>query len=118
MFSVNYFLVLFTVYIVFVCASTPPSSTENDLTSTTSVDKTKPPFYKKAETARWLAHENVWGTLATTSLHLNGRAWAATKSFVDGSISNSTGNIYIYDSDLDYSIQVRRLVFNFHIIYS
>ena len=64
-----------------------------------------PPFWKKAETARWLAHENLWGTLSTTSIHLKGQAWGQAKSFVDGSASNSTGQLYFYDSDMDVSIQ-------------
>lgn len=66
----------------------------------------KPPFWEKAETARWLAHENLWGTLSTTSVHLNGQAWGQPKSFVDGSNSNSTGNLYFYDSDMDTSMEV------------
>ena len=70
----------------------------------------KPFVWKKAETARWLAHQNIWGTISTTSVHLNGRAWGQPKSFVDGSISNSTGVLYFYDSDMDTSVQV---TFNF-----
>mmetsp|Transcript_10093 Transcript_10093/g.15298 ORF Transcript_10093/g.15298 Transcript_10093/m.15298 type:complete len:196 (+) Transcript_10093:70-657(+) len=64
-----------------------------------------PPFWKKAETARWLAHEHLWGTLSTTSVHLNGQAWGTAKSFVDGSTSNSTGVLYFYDCDINTSIQ-------------
>ena len=64
-----------------------------------------PPFYQKPETARWLAHEHVYGTLSTTSVHLNGQAWGTTKSYVDGSISNSTGDLYFYDCDINTSIQ-------------
>lgn len=70
-------------------------------------DERKPPFWKKAETARWLAHENLWGTFSTSSLHLNKQAWGQPKSFVDGSKSNSTGVLYFYDSDMDVSVQVR-----------
>ena len=65
----------------------------------------KPPFWEVAETARWLAHANLWGTLSTTSVHLNGQAWGQPKSFVDGSNENSTGVLYFYDSDMDTSIQ-------------
>lgn len=68
-------------------------------------EKVKPPFWKKAETARWLAHQNLWGTLSTTSVHLNGQAWGQPKSFVDGSIANSTGVLYFYDSDMDASVE-------------
>jgi hypothetical protein len=73
------------------------------LLSVSSEDK-KPPFWKKAENARWLAHKNVWGTLSTTSIHLKGQAWGQPKSFADGSYSNSTGNLYFYDSDMDTSM--------------
>lgn len=65
----------------------------------------KPPFWKKAETARWLAHANVYGTLSTTSVHLKGQAWGQPKSFVDGTSTNSTGDLYFYDSDMDTSMQ-------------
>lgn len=65
----------------------------------------KPPFWEKAETARWLVHENVWGTLSTMSAHLK-QAWGQPKSFVDGTASNSTGVLYFYDSDMDTSMQV------------
>lgn len=65
----------------------------------------EPNFWKKAETARWLAHENIWGTLSTSSVHLNGQAWGQPKSFVDGTINNSTGVLYFYDSDMDTSLQ-------------
>eukprot|EP01034_Spumella_vulgaris_P030991 gene30991-38300_t len=48
---------------------------------------------------------NVWGTLSTISVHLNGQAWGQPKSFVDGSLTNSTGNFYFYDSEMDTSLQ-------------
>ena len=51
--------------------------------------------------ARWLVHENVWGSLATTSVHLNGSAFANVLSFSDGAEKNSTGTIYMYLSPLD-----------------
>jgi hypothetical protein len=65
----------------------------------------KPPFWEKAETARWLAHANEYGTLSTTSVHLKGQAWGQTKSFADGSSNNSTGVLYFYDSDMDTSMK-------------
>mmetsp|Transcript_21845 Transcript_21845/g.36556 ORF Transcript_21845/g.36556 Transcript_21845/m.36556 type:complete len:211 (-) Transcript_21845:238-870(-) len=73
--------------------------------STATAEKPKPFFWEKAETARWLAHQNLWGTLSTTSVHLNGQAWGQPKSFVDGSSSNSTGDLYFYDSDMDTSME-------------
>lgn len=63
----------------------------------------QPLFLKKAETARWLVHESDWATLATTSVHLNGVAWANTRSFVDGSDDNATGVPYFLISNLDTS---------------
>ena len=71
----------------------------------TEIEKKKPAFWKKAETARWLSHQNVWGTFATTSVHLQGRAWAQPKSFVDGTVDSSTGVPYFYDSDMDTSME-------------
>jgi len=71
-----------------------------------AIDNKKPPFWKKAETARWLVHENIWGTLATTSVHLHGQAWGQPKSFADGTKDNSTGYLYFYDSSMDISVQV------------
>ncbi len=71
----------------------------------TAVGKDQPPVWKKAETARWLAHENVWGTLSTSSVHLQGQAWGQPKSFVDGTETNSTGVLYFYGSDMDASMQ-------------
>jgi hypothetical protein len=82
------------------------AATEPDHTSTSTSTSIKPPFFKKAENARWLAHTNVWGTISTTSLHLKGQAWGMATSFVDGTTSNSTGNIYMYKSDMDTSVQV------------
>ncbi len=70
------------------------------------IGKSKPPFWEKPQTCRWLAHSNIWGTLSTTSVHLNGQAWGQPKSFVDGTTSNSTGNLYFYDSDMDTSMEV------------
>lgn len=75
------------------------------IATSTDVTKSKPLEWKKAETARWLAHENIFGTIATISLHLNGAPFAQPKSFVDGTIANSTGVLYFYDSDMDTSIQ-------------
>jgi hypothetical protein len=66
----------------------------------------KPPFWKKAETARWLAHESLWGSIASTSIHLNGIAWCQPISFVDGTTHNSTGNLYFYATEMDVTIQV------------
>jgi hypothetical protein len=74
-----------------------------------SVVASKPLFYEKAEIARWLIHENVWGTLSTISVHLEGYPWGQAISFVDGNVDNSTGNVYFYTSDMDTSMQVAKI---------
>merc|ERR1712039_488966 len=65
----------------------------------------QPLFTKKADTARWLVHEVTWGTFATTSVHLNGEAFANPVSLVDGTAENATGTPYFLVSSLDTSIQ-------------
>lgn len=65
----------------------------------------QPAFTKKADTARWLVHEVTWGTLATTSVHLNGSAFANPVSLVDGTEHNATGTPYFLISSLDASVQ-------------
>ena len=77
----------------------------------------KPPFRQKAETARWLAHSNLWGVLSTTSVHLNGQAWGQPKSFSDGNSTFSSGKLYFYDSDLDTSMQASAIALNFSWIF-
>lgn len=51
--------------------------------------------------ARWLAHENVWGVVSTTSIHLNGTAFGNVMSMSDGEKLNSTGRLFFYLSMLD-----------------
>jgi len=65
----------------------------------------QPLFTKKADTARWLIHEVTWGTMATTSVHLDGEAFANPVSLVDGTEANATGTPYFLVSSLDSSIQ-------------
>lgn len=67
--------------------------------------KKKPIAFEKAATARWLAHQLTWGAVGTISVHLNGAPFVQSKSFVDGTVTNSTGVIYMYDSTLDTSTQ-------------
>jgi hypothetical protein len=67
--------------------------------------KKKPIEFEKAATARWMAHELSWGAFGTISLHLDGAPFVQSKSFVDGTIANSTGTIYMFDSTLDASTQ-------------
>lgn len=47
----------------------------------------------------------MWGTLSTTSVHLNGAPFGQPKSFVDGTTNQSTGELYIYDTDMDESMK-------------
>lgn len=63
--------------------------------------KKKPIEFEKAATARWLAHQNTMGAVATISVHLNGLPFVQSKSFVDGMKNNSTGDLYFYDSPMD-----------------
>jgi len=58
-----------------------------------------------ASNARWLVHNLSFGVLSTTSAQFNGVAFGNPQSFVDGTIDNSTGNIYLYVSDDDASMQ-------------
>jgi len=65
----------------------------------------KPLFLRKIATARWLAHQSRWGSIATTSVHLNGTAFGNAISMADGTRDKSTGIPYFYVSDLDTSMQ-------------
>jgi hypothetical protein len=67
--------------------------------------KGKPFFQRKAATARWLVHESTWGSIATTSVHLNGTAFGNPISLTDGTAKKSTGIPYFFVSDLDTSVQ-------------
>jgi len=68
------------------------------------VDVKKPHILDFAGTARWLAHENMYGVLGTTSVRLGGAPFTQPKSFVDGSVDNSTGILYFYDAEYDESL--------------
>ena len=57
-----------------------------------------------AENARWLAHTLSYGVLSTKSVEFRGTAFGNPQSFVDGTISNSTGHIYMYISEMDASM--------------
>ncbi|KDO19315.1 hypothetical protein SPRG_14707 [Saprolegnia parasitica CBS 223.65] len=54
-----------------------------------------------ARIARWIVHANTWGTIATTSVHLDGAPFASMISYSDGvgaSPRNATGRLYFYSS--------------------
>lgn len=68
-------------------------------------ERNKPKVMDFAGTARWLAHENYYGSLATISDRIGGKPFAQPKSFVDGGYpTNSTGVLYFLDSDMDASL--------------
>ena len=71
------------------------------------VDVKKPRILDFAGTARWLAHENFWGTIGTISVRLNGAPFTQPKSFVDGPADNSTGVLYFYGSIMDESLVIQ-----------
>lgn len=68
----------------------------------------KPPvFTDKATTARWMAHHLDFGVLSTssTSSAYKGVAFGNPHLFADGSMDNSTANLYWYISRKDASMQ-------------
>jgi hypothetical protein len=84
--------------------ATPPADA-TPINASYTPSHSKPVFLEKVHTARWLAHESRWGSLATTSIHLNGAAFGNTISMSDGTSSKSTGIPYFYVSNLDTSMQ-------------
>lgn len=64
-----------------------------------------PPFQLKAATARWIAHNANYGIISTFSRHLNGIPFGNIASFSDGTVDNSTGELYFFLSPLDASMQ-------------
>jgi len=64
-----------------------------------------PPFWDKAENARWLVHNLDYGVLSTFSSTMNSTAFGNPQSFADGAVDNSTGRLYFYVSTLDASCQ-------------
>ena len=59
-----------------------------------------------AEHARWLAHNLTYGTISTTSVdsRFPGVAFGNPQSFVDGTLDNATGSLYLYVSSMDASM--------------
>jgi hypothetical protein len=56
------------------------------------------------EHARWMVHNLTYGVLSTTSTEFPGVAFGNPQSFVDGTIDNSTGHLYLYVSGQDASM--------------
>ncbi|KAK9901686.1 hypothetical protein WJX75_008376 [Coccomyxa subellipsoidea] len=51
--------------------------------------------------SRWLIAENDWGTVSTTSIHLEGAAFGNLVSYADGPRGNSTGRLLFYLTPMD-----------------
>ena len=79
----------------------------------------RPSTFEPARVARWLVHQNTWGTIATISnAHdsgSNGTAWANPQSFSDGIYNSSnpqqqsTGIPYFFMTGLDETPQDLKL---------
>ena len=61
---------------------------------------------EKAATARWIVRNNNWGTIGTTSTldGFAGRAFANPNSYADGVLGGSTGEVFLYVTDMDQSM--------------
>lgn len=61
---------------------------------------------EKAATARWIVRNNNWGTIGTTSTldGFAGRPFANPNSYADGVLGASTGEIFLYVTDMDQSM--------------
>lgn len=67
-----------------------------------------PPAYQAyPETARWLAHQSLFGIMSTLSSFDNifGAPFGNVKSFVDGPVDGATGRIFLYASAGDASMR-------------
>jgi len=83
----------------------PPPSTGQPMNPAHEPKHRKPFFPEKGATARWLVHESTWATLATTSVHLGGMAFANPISLSDGPDDNATGIPYMLLSTMDTSTE-------------
>ncbi|CAH1241805.1 CREG1 [Branchiostoma lanceolatum] len=66
-----------------------------------------PPFSDYAATARYVVHNNDWGSLASISTHppFNGKPFTNVFSVSDGPVGNGTGVLYFFVSPLDVTVQ-------------
>ena len=72
---------------------------------TLGISVSPPPFSDKAATARWIAHNTDWCSIATIdSRERKGAPFGNIASFSDGTRHNSTGTIYMLHSSLDASM--------------
>jgi Pyridoxamine 5'-phosphate oxidase len=80
----------------------------------------RPDVWKKAETARWMAHSIEWGvltTLSSRSIDIDAKTTSTSSSpviqypfgnvysFIDGPCDNATGTPYFYGSFMDQSLK-------------
>lgn len=61
----------------------------------------RPPHTEHARLARWLVHAVDWGTVSTTSVHLDGIAFGNALSYSDGPVGHSTGRLLFYLTTMD-----------------
>lgn len=68
---------------------------------------TRPPYYNKAERARYIVHKANWVIIATISTKpdMLGRPFPAPESIADGPVGNSSGTPYFYLADIDSVMQ-------------
>ncbi|KAI8491036.1 Cellular repressor of E1A-stimulated proteins 1 [Branchiostoma belcheri] len=66
-----------------------------------------PPHGNFAATARYVLHNNGWGSLASTSTHppIQGKPYVDAYSVSDGPVGNSTGVPYFFFSPLERTVQ-------------
>lgn len=76
------------------------------LVSAVSAQITPPSPTDKAATARWMVHNNKWGTFSTiNSRERLGAPFGNIASFSDGAPNESTGTLYFLHSNLDSSMK-------------
>jgi len=76
------------------------------LVSSISAELTPPQPSDKAATARWMVHNNRWGTFSTiNSRDRIGAPFGNIASFSDGAPNKSTGTLYFLHSNLDSSMK-------------
>eukprot|EP00884_Botryococcus_braunii_P008723 jgi/Botrbrau1/17852/Bobra.0127s0092.1 len=92
--------IISTLYIFFISFSITCSNSIAADPHRESFDP-RPPHTGHAAMARWLLHENDWGTVSTLSRHLNGMPYGNALSFSDGPHNMSTGRLLFYLTGMD-----------------
>jgi hypothetical protein len=65
----------------------------------------RPQYTEYARMARWLVHQNEWGTVSTISRHLEGAPFGNALSFADGPRCRPTGRLLFYLTSMDATAQ-------------